>query len=145
MTIVHLFPLASSSSEIPEWVKETSGNVRHIGVHKLHPDRPLHPLLLSWAAETSNVWVAGKIEPLKKSAHENWLQAHEIERINTLDYGDLWVKSNQSGKHIVSRIRHTGESLSTAYKLRRDSAKRRKVMPVRQMTSAVVDDCRLEK
>jgi group II intron reverse transcriptase/maturase/CRISPR-associated endonuclease Cas1 len=135
--IIHLFPLPSVSGSMPDWIKATSPLIRHIGVHSLQPERPLNPLLLSWATESSNVWIAGKVRPLKDKAHRNWLDAKEIEVINNLDYGNLWAKSNETGKNVITRLRHSEDYLSIDDKLRRESSKRRQIMPVRQMSSAL--------
>lgn len=136
-TVVHLFPSTAISSELPGWVRETSNTVRHVSVHQLQPDRPIRPLSMAWSHAASNVWIVGKLQPLHKSAHENWLSEKEIERINILEPGDLWMKSNSSGKWLVLKTGCIEESISLAHKLRHDAAKRRKVTPVRQMAAAV--------
>lgn len=138
MTIMHLFPQISTGSSMPSWIEETAPFVRHIGVHKVTPDRPLHPLNLSWATKSASIWVAGKIHPLKQSAHSKWLKETEIVRINGLDFGEVWVKSNDSGKSMVAKVRHTKTLMSLAYQLNSQCTKKRKIIPVRQMATAIV-------
>jgi len=136
ITVVHLFPLESICSAVPEWVQDTCGSVRHMGIHKFQSDRPLHPMPMAWATTAANVWVAGKVLPVKTSAHKNWLTETEIDRINSLDVGFLWVKSNDTGKSIVTKVRFSLEPLDLSYSLRQTAASRRKIAVVRQMASA---------
>lgn len=137
MTIMHLFPHHSGGAQLPAWVEETGPFVRHVAVHNIDPDRALRPLQLSWATRSASVWVAGKLHTLKQSAHTNWLKESEIERINGLERGDIWVKSNDSGKSMVAKVRYTNTLTSLAYQLNYKCAKARKIMPVRQMATAI--------
>jgi len=137
LTIMHVFPQISVDSSMPSWVGETGPAVRHVSVHKIISDRALHPLHLSWATRSASVWVTGKMHTLKQSAHTNWLKETEIERINGLDFGEIWVKSNESGKSMVAKVRHTNALMSLAYQLKYKCAKSRKIMPVRQMATAI--------
>ncbi len=137
ITIMHVFPLISVGTAVPEWIRETSPAVRHVSVHKIVSDRALYPLHFSWATRSSSLWVTGKIYALKQSVHVNWLKADEIERINGLDFGEVWVKSNDSGKYIIAKVRHTNSPMSLAYQLQYKCAKSRKIMPVSKMAAAI--------
>jgi len=137
MTIMHLFPQISVGSSMPSWVEETGLAVRHVSVHKFISDRALYPLHLSWATRSASVWVTGKMHPLKQSAHTNWLKETEVERINGLDFGEIWVKSNESGKSMVAKVRHTNTLMSLAYQLNYKCSKNRKIMSVHQMATGI--------
>ncbi len=136
ITVLHLFPPSMVLTEIPGWVKETAPLVRHIGAHHLRPDHSPRPFQISWAKNASDVWIVGKMPPLKPAAHACWLANSEIERINHLDHGELWVKSNECGKSIVARVGYTKEWTGLVPKLRQESLKRLKTMPVLQMATA---------
>lgn len=136
INVVYLFPPAKNSAAIPEWVKETARSVKHVSVHSFQPARPLSPLQLSWAREASDVWIAGGTHGIKISSHGNWLSENEINRINKLRAGDLWVRSNKSGKSLVVKVRCPEGLQNEAYKFRHSSAIKRKSEPVRQMATA---------
>ncbi|MDA8240440.1 MAG: group II intron reverse transcriptase/maturase [Nitrospiraceae bacterium] len=140
LTVLHLFPLTSITPGMPEWVKETAGPVKHIAVHSLHSANPLPCAHKAWAAGSASIWVVGKVQPLKKAAHSAWLHDGEIDRINGLDNGNVWVKSNDSGKALVANIRLSEEPPRLAYRLRQNSARIRKIAQTRQMASNGLPD-----
>lgn len=138
ITVLHLFPPESGFTDIPEWIKETSNAVKHIFVHKLPSERPMNTLLNLWSINAATVWIVGKVLPLKKSAHINWLTDKEIEKINSLNYGNVWIKSNDSGKAITANVKYSNDTLGLAYTLRQKATLRRKISPVRQMATSVL-------
>lgn len=138
LAIVHLFPPTSFSDRLAQWVRETSQIARHIGVHRLQPERPLAALSMSWARETRYIWITGKTsKSLKGSVHSNWLTVKETEQINNLDDGAIWVKSNTDNRAIVVRVHRAADYLKLDDKLRSQSSRLRKIVPVRQMSSAL--------
>jgi hypothetical protein len=138
LEIVHLFPPTSFSDGLAQWVRETSPVARHIGVHRLQPERALNALSMSWASEAQYIWITGKAgQSLRGSVHGNWLNTKEIDQINNLDDGTIWVKSNRDNRAIVVRVRRASDYLKLDDKLRSESCRLHRTMPVRQMSSAL--------
>ncbi len=137
LTIVQLFPCLIGAADMPTWVVDTSPMVKHIAVHKIASERALPPNQLAWATTASGIWVVGKIHPLKSAMHQQWLREPEVDKINGLNFGEIWVKSNDTGKSMIAKVRYKNSLTSLAYQLNQKSAKRRKTMPIRQMASAI--------
>lgn len=137
MTIVHLFPHGNMGSIVPEWVRETSAAVKHVGVHCLQHDRPLNPLQDSWMRQASALWVTGRLSPLKKVVHETWLSREDIETVNNLGAGNVWIRHNGSGKAMTAKVRIITENIAVSHIFRSRSAKGRKATSVRQASSAL--------
>lgn len=135
MTIAHLFPPASLFASMPSWISKTRENIRHFGIFGLHPDRPLSPLAVSWIEAATEVWIPGRMRSLE-NIHETWLTADEISSVNGIKEGDLWIRSNQNGGHIVAKVGEKNERIDDAYRLRQASAKSFRPSPVMQMSAA---------
>jgi group II intron reverse transcriptase/maturase/CRISPR-associated endonuclease Cas1 len=137
ITIAHLFPPSTTCSGIPLWVKESADEITHIYVNNLYPNRSLSQVSLSWVAESSSLWVIGEKLALKNSIHSNWLTEKETIEINRLETGQLWVKSREKDEVILARVSCGKTDPVSSQRFRRDSARRRRLAPVRQMSAAL--------
>lgn len=136
MTIAHLFPPVGLAAAIPAWVRETAADVRHVAVHVLSKTHSLNQLRLSWAMETSSLWITGGAVPLKNDIHKAWLSSEELTQINQLQLNKVWIRQNFTGKVVTAVIRSPVVNLGVAQILRGQSAKKRKALKVRQASSA---------
>jgi len=137
ITIVHLFPPSITCSDIPPWVKETMGEITHIYVDSLHANRSLPQLSLNWIASSSSLWVIGEKLDLKNSIHGVWLNHLQIDEINRMEPGQLWVYSKEKDKSVVARVGSGAAELNGSNRYRRRSAGRRKPALIRQMSTAI--------
>lgn len=137
ITIVHLFPPSIACSDIPPWVNETTGKITHIYVDSLHANRPLPHLSLNWITLSSFLWVVGEKIGLKNSVHGNWLNPVQIDEINRMEPGQVWVYSKEKEQSVVARVSSSAAELNGSHKHRRDSSRRRKPALIRQMSTAI--------
>ncbi len=137
VTVLHMFPPAELFQGMPSWFMETSSAAKHVAVHKFDPDSPLPPSIQAWTRQSSAVWIVGKVRDIKPQAHASWLEEKELNTISELEQGYVWAKSQETGKAIIARVRRSANVLNIAYSLRHNSAIRGKLVPVRQMSSAV--------
>ncbi len=136
-TVLHIYPPQKPFSEFPEWIKEKTRNIRHIGIHNFLADEPLSKNALNWVDAAENVWVVGKIENLKRGVHKNWLKESEMTLIDNLEHGKVWIRSNKTGKAIVANVKMNEDQLSFSYQLRVHSNQNRKFTSVQQMSTEV--------
>ncbi|MGD0496830.1 MAG: group II intron reverse transcriptase/maturase [Bryobacteraceae bacterium] len=137
MTVLHLYPLAPISLPLESWVQADAGAVRHVGVHRLDPDRPLPPPALAWVQGSEFLWVAGRTGPLRENCHGKWLSSPEMGRIGEMASNELWIRANRSGKTLVIRPRNLTADTGMADRLRAWASRRRRVASVSQVAAAV--------
>lgn len=136
-TILHIYPPQKPFIEFPEWIKEKTRNIRHIGIHNFLPSEPLKKNALDWINVSENVWVVGKTEKLKRVVHKNWLTEIEMDLIESLEHGKVWIRSNKTGKAIVANVKMNEDQLNLSYQLRVQSNQNRKFTSVQQMGTEV--------
>lgn len=136
-TVLHIYPPQKPFLEFPEWIKEKTRNIRHIGIHNFLPSEPLKKNALDWINVSENVWVVGKTEKLKKGVHKNWLTEIEMDLIEKLEHGKVWIRSNKTGKAIIANVKMNEDQLSLSYQLRVLSNQNRKFTSVQQMSTEV--------
>ncbi|MHB9013154.1 MAG: CRISPR-associated endonuclease Cas1 [Ignavibacteriaceae bacterium] len=136
-TVLHIYPPQKPILEFPEWIKEKTRNVKHIGILNFLPGEPLKKNTLDWINVSENVWIVGKTEKLKRGVHKNWLTESEIDLIEKLETGKVWIRSNKSGKAIVASVKMSGDQLSLSYQFRVQSNQNRKFTSVQQMSTEV--------
>ncbi len=143
-TVVHIYPPQQSFPEIPPWIKEASINihsqyktVRHVSIHYLQPDISIKKITEDWIKASENIWVVDKVEPFQRNKHKNWLNDSEMNMIEGLEEGKVWLKSNKTGKAIIASVSTPDESLSLSYQLRTLSYRDRKTTSVVQMSTEV--------
>lgn len=144
-TILHIFPPQKFFLELPAWVKETSGqnsgytkNIRHISIHNFLPAEPLKKGTIEWVNISENVWIVGKVGKLNKDKHKNWLSVHEMNLIDNLQQGKVWVKSNKTGRGIIANVKTNIEELrSLAYRFRTYSNQSLKITSISQLSTEV--------
>ena len=137
LTVVHLYPAAAVALPPETWVNAHRGLVRHVGVHRYEPDRPLPPQILPWAQRGEFLWVAGPSGQALGKCHGSWLSSTEAERIGQLERGELWLRSNRSGRVMVTRLRDFAADPGMANRLRSRAAHNRKVASIDQVAYAV--------
>ena len=133
--VLHLYPSAESGSQVPQWIAETSKIARHIVLVRFHPDQPIDSLSLSWIRAASTMWVNALIRPMDQSSHSNWLHPRDIERINSLKPGQVWVKSNEHSQSLVVNVGSQNSEINLASRLRISSSKNRKEQRIHQIDS----------
>lgn len=137
VTVVHLFPQSGMAVALPEWVKETSREVKHVGVHHFSHNRRISHLQESWAKEAGSLWIAGKMPSLSADLHANWLSRQEVEHIGSLGSGKVWIRSNETGKAMIVKVKDPSRAIDLAHQFRIEAAKGRKIIQVKQMASAL--------
>jgi RNA-directed DNA polymerase len=137
LTVLHLYPAAPVALSLEAWVRTHLGAVRHIGVHRLEPEVALPPLALSWVEQSECVWLAGPPGPMRPECHSKWLSGAEMTRVQELAKGELWVRSNVSGKAIVTRLRDWTAFPGLSAELRSRACRRRRISSLSQIAAAV--------
>ena len=143
-TIVHIYPHPKSFPEIPNWIKETSANysnqyknIRHISIHNFRPDISIKKITEDWVKAAENIWVVGKVEPLNRNKHKNWLNDLEMNMIESLQRGKVWLKSNRTGKAIIASVNISDEALELSHQLRAISYRNKKHTSIIQMSTQI--------
>ncbi len=136
-TILHIYPPQKPFLEFPEWIKEKTKNISHIGILNFLPGEPLKKNTLDWINVSENVWIVGKTEKLKRGVHKNWLTESEMDLIENLEHGKVWIRSNKTGKAIVASVKMNENQLNISYQLRVQSNQNRKFTSVQQMSTEV--------
>jgi len=137
LTIVHLFPLIDEPERTLRWTRKARIAIRTVSVHRLDADRPLSRSQVAWARTASTIWIESPGRPLKNQVHKRWLKEDEIKLINRLKPSQVWIKSKKGDKGTTIKAEYLGAFLPLPYKLRFHSSKRRKIIPVRQMATAI--------
>ncbi len=136
-TILHIYPPRKPFLEFPKWVKDKTRNISHIGILNFLPGEPLKKNTLDWINVSENLWIVGKTEKLKRGVHKNWLKESEMDLIENLDHGKVWIRSNKTGKAIVASVKMDGDQLGLSYQLRVQSNQNRKFTSIQQMSTEV--------
>lgn len=142
-TVMHVYPPLKPFLEFPEWIKKYSmdiGNtktIRHISIHNFLPEEPLRKNALDWINVSENVWLVGKTKKLKRELHKNWLSETEMDLIDNLEKGKVWIRSNKTGKAIIANVRMGEELLGISHQLRVQSNRNRKTTSILQMSTEV--------
>ena len=136
-TILHLYPPQKPFAVFPQWIKNISQNVKHISIHNFQPDSPLHKITHEWIKASENIWVVGKVSPIKKNIHKAWLSDAEMDKIETLENGRVWIKSKKTGKAIIAHARMFDEQMNLSHQFRVRSNRNKKTTFVSQMSSEV--------
>ncbi len=137
MTIAHLYTPVSVALPLEDWVQIHSGTVRHVGVHRLEPDAPLLPQTLREAQTSEFLWVAGATGALSQTCHGKWLSSAELSRVGELVNGELWIRSNGSGKSLAMRLRDPATWPGMDDFLRGRASRRRRTTSVGQVAATV--------
>ncbi len=145
ITVIHLFPV-SCDDKIPEWVTATRQKINHVSVHRFYPDRSLSPLQVSWSAQSDFLWVSGGFgKSIIENKHQEWLSNEEFTRISGLKPGDLWIRTNDTGKCMVVKIKNTQAPISFAHQYRIQSSRYRKIAPFIQLSTVIDGFIDIEK
>jgi RNA-directed DNA polymerase len=136
LTVLHVYPPAHVAAPIRRWHEIHGGKVRHVGVHRLEPERAPAPAVLDWIRGSEFLWVAGPAREIQSTCHGKWLTAAEAARLRDLKPGELWIRSNRSGRSMATRVREPAGAALTACLLRGQSAKKRKPAAVEQAAEA---------
>ncbi|MFB3906041.1 MAG: CRISPR-associated endonuclease Cas1 [Acidobacteriota bacterium] len=134
--VVRLLPPPFEGLEPPDWVRETAARVRHVSVHHLNPDRVLKSPVLGWVSSADELCVlkpARRLSPV----HRAWLTDAEIECIDAMPAGAMWIRSKADRKSIVVEANIGTVSVSVAQRLRFQAAQGCEQVQVRQMSSAL--------
>lgn len=137
-TLVHIYPPHKSFNEIPQWIEESSSigkNIKHISIHNLQPERSFRKITKDWIKASENIWVVDKVESFKRKLHKNWLNDFEMEMIENLEPGKVWLKSNKSGKAIIASVKTWDETLELSHQFRVLANRNRKTTSIIQMSS----------
>lgn len=136
-TVLQLFP-ARAAIGLADRLKATAGWTRHIGVFHLFRDRPPNQAALAWLAAGADLWVVGEVGELLPSAHASWLSGEEERtRLTALRPGDVWARSGATGRAVVVKVKRRAPVIPLPWRFRLYAARRRRVAPVRQMSTAL--------
>jgi group II intron reverse transcriptase/maturase/CRISPR-associated endonuclease Cas1 len=135
--VFHLYPPLFMGSDLPAWIVETAPQIRHVAVHLLEPDKAPAAPVMSWITKASLVCVAGQLGHMKTDAHSCWLTLEQIQRIARLQAGELWVKKIESNQELTVKTATPAASHGLVHHYRKNAAKSRKLIAVRQMSAAV--------
>jgi group II intron reverse transcriptase/maturase/CRISPR-associated endonuclease Cas1 len=136
LTLLHLYPVLAVSLPLEDWVDAHLGAVRHVGVHHLERNHPLPPQTLSWAQRSEGLWITG-VRALDPRCHDNWLTPAEAGRIAQLTGGEIWIKSNRSGKAVVARVHDVATDSDLASRFRAMALRHRRTASIDQIAAAV--------
>jgi RNA-directed DNA polymerase len=137
LTILHLYPAPAAALPLEAWAQTHHGAIRHAGVHHLDIERPLPPHALEWVQHSEVLWVVGPSGPLSQKTHGKWLSPVEAARVSALAKGDLWIRTNRSGKSLVVRVRDLSATPGVADSLRASASKRRRPASPDQVAATV--------
>jgi len=137
LTVLHLYAASPAALPLEVWAQTHLGAIRHVGVQHLEIDRTLPSQALECVQRSEAVWVVGPTGPLSQKAHSRWLSPTEAARVSTLAEGDLWIRTNRSGKSLVVRVRDLKASPGIANLLRARASKRRRPASLDQVAAAV--------
>jgi RNA-directed DNA polymerase len=136
LTLLHFYPVTSVSVPLQEWIDAHQGMIRHVGVHHLEASRPLSSQTLPWVQQAECIWTMGT-GAIDAGCHASWLTPAEACRISELNRGELWIKSNRSGKAIVTRVHDIEADHGLVGRFRAIALRRRKTASIDQVAAAV--------
>ena len=137
ITVLHVYPPQKPFPILPQWIKDRIKNVRHVSVHNYQPSSPIKKLTNEWIRASENIWITGKIGPIKRSMHNTWLTDKEMDQIEALDDERVWVKSNKVGKAITAHVKTFEQPPNLPHRLRVLSNRNKKLTSISQMGSEV--------
>ena len=137
LSVLHLYPASPVSMPLEAWVQINLGAVRHVGVHRLEPERALPAQALDWVQRSEFLWVVGAASQMRANCHAKWLSQAEAGRIAEMRGGELWIRANRSGKALVTRPRDfaAGPSLASGFRVR--ASQKRRTASLDQVAAAV--------
>jgi len=137
LSVVHLYPTTQVALPPEEWVAANLGAVRHVGAHRLDLDRALPDTVLPWVQRSEFLWVVGPIGAAIPGSEDKWLSTAESRRVSELLGGELWVRSNRSGKSTAVRMRDCAVITGVADRLRSHASRKRRQTTTGQVSAAV--------
>jgi group II intron reverse transcriptase/maturase len=137
LTLLHLYPEPSVTLPIESWVESHLGLVRHVSVYHLAFGSSLTPQALSWAQRSETLWLTGQKMEIDPKYHSSWISEIEAARIKTLVRGEIWIRSNRSGKALVARSRERASDLALGVRLRSNAARRRRITSTDQIAASI--------
>ena len=137
LTVLHLYPTPAVALAPANWAEAHSCTVRHVAVYHLESERALPPGALAWAQQSELLWVAGPVNALPSRRQRPWVSEKEAARITQLTWGELWIRSNRSGRSMVARIRKPPVDRTIADRLRTRASAKRSTTSVEQVAAAV--------
>ena len=137
LTVLHLYPEPSVTLPIEGWVESHLGLVRHVSVHHLPFGSSLSPQALSWAQRSETLWLTGQKMEIYPKYHSSWISETEAVRIKTLVRGEIWIRSNRTGKAIVALSRERASDLALGVRLRAIAARKRCITSTDQIAASI--------
>ena len=137
LTLLHLYPDPAVTLPIESWVETHLGLVRHVAVHHLSACSPLSHPALSWVQRSETLWLTGQKMEIDQKCHSSWISQDEAGRLKTLARGEIWIRSNRSGKPIVVRTRERSSDLALGVRLRNNAARKRLIASTDQVASTI--------
>ena len=136
-TVIHLYPPQHSFPNIPGWITEKIKNVRHISIHNFQPQKPINAITRQWVESSENIWIAGETGKINRSAHKLWLNELEMNQIENLGNGKVWIKTNKAGKSITVNVKMFEGPIKLSQTFRTLSNKNRKLTSILQLSTGI--------
>ena len=121
--ILHGFPPSNSSKGVGSWIEETCDRIHHVCVLKIYPDQNPQPHVLDWVQHATTLWVTPFIKNLSGKTHKIWLSEQEINLIDELKEGQIFIKDTSQNKALIVKIPDCGH-LPSSHLLRQASLPR---------------------
>lgn len=131
--IVYGFPTACP---LPLAISEA----KHVGLFHFSAAHALPAAARHWLEADADCWIAGDIGDLPAAAHTAWLDETERKRLRDLQPGEVWVRSGANHKAVTVLVRKPEANSSLAQSFRRQAQKHLRVTPVKQFSSALVNN-----
>jgi hypothetical protein len=136
-TVIHIFPPQNNFSVLPDWIKEKQKNIRHICLLSFASDKPLNKNSYAWVKESENIWIIGGVGSIRRNVHKAWLSEKELNQIEDMAEGKVWIKTNKTGKAIIANVRMNEDSLNLSHKFRSETNKNMKTTSILQMSTEI--------
>ncbi|MCX6565067.1 MAG: CRISPR-associated endonuclease Cas1 [Candidatus Aminicenantes bacterium] len=137
ITVVHFFPSRGLHVGVPDWIKDTSPWVRHIGVHSLESARTLDELAIDWSIKAGQIWILGGFKIPMGEVHRKWLESGEIEQVNGLAENFMLIRNTSDHNRLVVKIAPSRSETQEAIRQRHKAAKELKLTNIRQYSTAI--------
>jgi len=114
--------------------------VKHVGLFQFSATHALPSAARPWLRAGADCWIAGDIGDVPAAAHANWLNETERKRLKDLQPGQVWVRAGANGKAVTALVRPPEAAASLPQNFRRLAQKYLRITPVKQFSTAVVND-----
>jgi group II intron reverse transcriptase/maturase/CRISPR-associated endonuclease Cas1 len=114
-------------------------SVKHVGLFSLSSEQPLPAPAKTWLTANADLWIAGDIGELPAGSKTPWLTEAERIRLKSLKSEEVWVRNGADLKAVTTLARLAEPELPLAECIRIDAFQRLRATPVKQFSSAVLD------